>query len=721
MRMPNKSNDFSVAVPWSLSHYIPLNGFHPLYRALFDECPTHVTLNAWDNIILSNTLRNAPAVRAELLKYISAWQARLNLDRAPSFKQKYFSAFDVPNLAATALLPGDIELHHTAPFPSMMRPFVIHCESFAPFFIPFAQQGVGTIQQAMPTRAHYAEMLEHELCLGVFSHIPHTLEEISRFFKSTLIDSKLFPSRIGISRHALAQRGKPRNRDGAAPVFLFINSANQNPQNFVHRGGHIVLRAWPAILASWPSARLYMRCARPSDALLQQHGVDIAFTGSEGSRSIIWIQEFLTNRELNNLMGAAHFLLLPSLSLHSVSIMQAMALGAVPIVSDTIGPSRYLTDGQTGIVLRGVHAIHWRVDPQTGIMVDDFGRDAALDESLVSQLAERVEALRHDPAAYVALQDRAMAHAAAELAGPSFAEAFWAQVESLWAASPVRAVREATPFKSIGALRDCLISPGEWPRLFESTPQPMHRLYTGTGQVMELGGSFIFTRGGTIDLHGRSVFAEYRRDNPVPSLLAASIEALGGAYLADPPAALQSGIRRRSVQWVARLLLPIPFLYRIAARALKMARRLRARLQILDTPEPLDLQLLKQNVSGMNVIRCNGLYHAIPQDAGEFSWAKLSKGGYRLSVTGSSLRQVMDKISKLEAKHGHAKSLSPIVELLEEGFHGLNLIRYGELFLAIPQGEGAFDYDRVIAHGYSRSFSETSLMALKMSIKRASP
>jgi hypothetical protein len=149
-----------------------------------------------------------------------------------------------------------------------------------------------------------------------------------------------------------------------------------------------------------------------------------------------------------------------------------------------------------------------------------------------------------------------------------------------------------------------------------------------------------------------------------------------------------------------------------------MVRRLRASLKTEDAPERLDVQLLEQNVSGMNVLRCADLYYAIPQDAGEFSLAKLRKGEYRLSFTGNSLRQVIDRISEHEKKHATGKRLSSVIELVEEGFHGLNLIRYGELFVAIPQGEGVFEYDRVITRGYSRSFSETSLTELKLSITR---
>jgi len=62
----------NVAVPWSLSHYIPLNGFHPLYRALFDNRPENIIINALDNVELSQILRGNSELRAEVVSYISA-------------------------------------------------------------------------------------------------------------------------------------------------------------------------------------------------------------------------------------------------------------------------------------------------------------------------------------------------------------------------------------------------------------------------------------------------------------------------------------------------------------------------------------------------------------------------------------------------------------------------------------------------------------------------
>jgi len=58
--------------------------------------------------------------------------------------------------------------------------------------------------------------------------------------------------------------------------------------------------------------------------------------------------------------------------------------------------------------------------------------------------------------------------------------------------------------------------------------------------------------------------------------------------------------------------------------------------------------------------------------------------------------------------------LSPT--LLEQSFHGFNLIGFKNIVYAIPQPEGAFDLDRVHRHGYSRSFEGATIEAVKESI-----
>src|SRR5690242_3339275 len=120
------ATQLSVAVPWSLTHYIPLNGFHPLYRALFDERPEGVVLNAIDNVKLANALEADEPFRNLVLTRALTREIRPGDLYSTAVGNRYFEYFDRTNLAVTELMPGEIEFHHTAPFPSLRRPFVFH-------------------------------------------------------------------------------------------------------------------------------------------------------------------------------------------------------------------------------------------------------------------------------------------------------------------------------------------------------------------------------------------------------------------------------------------------------------------------------------------------------------------------------------------------------------------------------------------------------------------
>ena len=122
----------SVAVPWNLSHYIPLNGFPPLYRALFDHAPTAIKLRTWDNVRLYKRLSDDIDIRKLLLHAVNTEQEQLKTSQSGTVSRSYREHYWPPNKVFTEELPGEIEFHHTAPFPSFKRPFVLHCESFSP-------------------------------------------------------------------------------------------------------------------------------------------------------------------------------------------------------------------------------------------------------------------------------------------------------------------------------------------------------------------------------------------------------------------------------------------------------------------------------------------------------------------------------------------------------------------------------------------------------------
>lgn len=690
----------TVAVPWSLTHYIPLNGFHPLYQGLFQRAPQWLRLCAWDNIELSQRLRGDKTFRTSLLNEIKADEKAPRFQGEPSVERDHSTHFWAANYTLTRLLPGDIEFHHTAPFPTLKRPFVFHCESFAPVFFPFAHQGTGSLGTVDELRSYYRSIFEHSLCLGIFSHLPGTLKDLSLFLESPTIDAKLFSSRIGLFRSDDEPVGSARG-PLSEPLFLFINSANQNPGNFFLRGGHVVLRFWQQAHPAPGTARLILRCSRPNDAMLQQYGVDVEWLKSCEQRSVIWIENYLSHRELNSLMQAAHFFLLPSNSLHSVSIMQAMASGSLPIVSDTIGTDRYVEDGIDGVILKGVLANNWCKDQETGVMIDTYKRNPILEDELVQQLIVRVGELIADQHLYSTQQARAVEKARTEFSGQSFSDNFWEQIYSLSDAIP-KGSSTHSHNRIQQKIDSCLLENRDWPRMFTSAPQPVDKLNAGQGRVTELGGCFIATpEAHWGDIHLWSPVAEHIQSNAPSLVFASDIKGLGGRYLGCPTHEL-SDVFHCFITLVAERLKPFPPLYAFAAMVLHLMRSLHKAVFLRsEAHEPFlceaDIELVVQGVRGLNVIRCNHLFYAIHQSDGEFIESRATAGHYSVCISGTSLREVLRKIDA-------TPDLSPSskVELVEAGFHGFNLIHCGDTFYAIPESEGAFDIQRVLSQKYSR-------------------
>lgn len=57
--------------------------------------------------------------------------------------------------------------------------------------------------------------------------------------------------------------------------------------------------------------------------------------------------------------------------------------------------------------------------------------------------------------------------------------------------------------------------------------------------------------------------------------------------------------------------------------------------------------------------------------------------------------------------------------LYEAGFHGMNIVLWNDRFYALPGNEGVFDYERMRAGGYSRSYEAAQLADIKIAITQS--
>lgn len=636
----------TVAVPWSLSHYIPLNGFDPFYRALFDHAPENVSFSAWDNVRLHCKLLGNASLRRTLVDIAKREEYHLNRLQEGSIARRYKDYFWPPNQVLTTALEGDIEFCHTAPFPSLTRPFIFCCESFSQIFLPFVQEGSDNIESHEEIKEHYRSILASPLCLGIFSHVPDTLQSLSAFFFDPTIDGKLFSSRAGLSADTFFDYEAKRKPSLSRPRFLFFNSSNQNSANVFRRGGHLVLRFWKEFVSGGRDGLLIMRCAKPSDIELCEHGVDLPWLHSEIGRSIIWDQGYLASYEMHSLIASAHFVLLPSASLPAVSIMEAMRAGTIPVVSDTVGTSGYVADEVYGIVLHGMQKKVRQKDQATGVLVDSCYQRPELEHFLVEQMTKRVCQLLDDHGAYWEMHRRAIAYARKEFSGQSFAENFWSSVSNLYSQSrgTFAPPAEIASDNLKQSLSDCRILKHGWARIFESSSQPMLRIKTEFGMVWGFGGAMIQTCGNHLmELNDWSVMAQHYKLNPQPVTYANTLEELRGTYL-HPFGRHREGMLRKWVRWISKTLVPFPALYGYAAHALAVYRRYGMfGFQSLRV-EP-EVELVRQGVSGYNILRHRDRYYAILQREGEFSPVRAEAGGYSSCYIGSSVEELLRNIT----------------------------------------------------------------------------
>lgn len=130
--------------------------------------------------------------------------------------------------------------------------------------------------------------------------------------------------------------------------------------------------------------------------------------------------------------------------------------------------------------------------------------------------------------------------------------------------------------------------------------------------------------------------------------------------------------------------------------------------------------LIEEGYKHFNFVGYGEKIYAIQQSEGAFEIERIKKNQYRSWFSGNSLDEVKHLVDNWSEKRGldqlsvarHSDSAS-IPTLIEEGYKGFNLVRYGEKIYAIPQGEGAFEIERIKKNNYSRFFGGSSLEDVK--------
>lgn len=394
-----------VVVPWQTPVYRNWSGPHPMMVSLLGDYPGI----AFDQTLAAPT----PETEARAAADAAALRGQLAETGLAAREIEDFVASRDPVSQAMLPEPYDLVLHHSMPFTLGQRPWVMHIEELVTLFAPALWHGqtAHVRIREQPIYRLVRRLLEGEACLAVSAHLRHTADWLGRLFESEAIAAKShfipfgidFPRALdGPIATAMARRDE---RTDDAVTFLFTNSWSQDPRSLLVRGGLDVLLAFARIQAEHPRCRLVLRSALPTEML----GAKFAdFVRAIPNVEII--DRVVSDAEMAALFMAADVYLLPSVGLHTVSLLQAMYFGAVLVAADAAGVEEFVEHGKTGLVATGrLGKTAWY--DETGLLNQTFEPlFQGVDQNFVTSLHGEMKRLVVEPALRRDLRRGARAH-----------------------------------------------------------------------------------------------------------------------------------------------------------------------------------------------------------------------------------------------------------------------------------------------------------------------
>jgi len=347
----------NILLPWNTSYFIPLNAFHPLYCAFSQSTNDKIRYIIPRRDLEFEQYERLTEAGIFSHKYLSElwWLSPLTSE----LKKKFYGFYSLREINYIDTLPRDIEFLHTAPITSGNHDFVIHCESFLPFFMPFFSEGKKiNVGDSDLVRQAYRDLLRVR-CKAIVSHSKKTLKELSDFFSCPEIDKLLHCIDIGVTRKINFISSSKENK---VIKFLFLASAHNNSNNFYSRGGVVSIKIALELLLRVQEGqkinkdlKFIFRTKRPDDIFFKEENINIKQLHSEELKgNIVWIENRLTQIEIDTLMAKSDFLLMLGASLHSDAIISAMRSKTVPIIIDSPDYANYV-DKNSSIIINGIY------------------------------------------------------------------------------------------------------------------------------------------------------------------------------------------------------------------------------------------------------------------------------------------------------------------------------------------------------------------------------
>ena len=305
------ATDQEIFLPWNTPSYLPLNGFHPLLRRILPKRDYGVP----------NLHRVCSS--GELKKIL----AKSRMDLASDWEN--YSSFQSGYISWEKKLLSRIrmttEVHHTR-VPNTDSSYVLHFEDPKTLFFP---HGGAEDNLKIPSSIDIDKLFSSQN-KQVFSHVKESATELNSYLRNQ------YGSDLDIEVCELNLQNKGSSAIKTIhPSIVFNNSLNQSLENFVLRGGIILLNSLPELFKRHKNLQVTILGSIPPIHDLQTFGLTESAVGE--LNKITFYSKFLSQRLIDSILERSWMYVLISLNLHTDSVFRALENECYVITSNPHG------------------------------------------------------------------------------------------------------------------------------------------------------------------------------------------------------------------------------------------------------------------------------------------------------------------------------------------------------------------------------------------------
>lgn len=321
-------------IAWLLPAYRPMNGPHPLLLPLLRS------EGAYDVVPARRPTASVEELRRRYATLLPRLAAATGLGFWPLARALAERAALMADPADA--LDFDAEFHHTAPLASGEKPWLFHFEQINTLFMLSKYWPRLEVREGDPELDLLRGLLKDGSCRLIVSHVRESVRRLVELTgRDVAAKTRYVPLRF-------PERPRRRFKSGRRRVnLLFSASFTQNSLLFHARGGLDVVHALLHLLRRRPNVRATFRLPVPASL------PPFLIRRLRAHPQIAWLDKRLTDRQMEALLRQADITLLPSVTLHALTLVQALRAGNVVVGADGYGVREFLRHGRNALIVQG--------------------------------------------------------------------------------------------------------------------------------------------------------------------------------------------------------------------------------------------------------------------------------------------------------------------------------------------------------------------------------